>query len=162
MKQDARVSIDLDVFHSVERLATYEVANAVLEAQLRIQQHFGLRAEECQVLMVIVLATVQRYVRQSGADRAYFDDTPLPEQERGAISRRRISEVLGVPFETVRRHVDTLLGRGMIVERSRGKLSTPGGTLSAASRADLPVGVAQIFISVVNALLRIGAAHQKV
>lgn len=159
MKQDARLELEPVGFARMERLAAYETANAILEAQLRLQQHFDLRAEECQVLMVIVLATVQRFMRQAGEDTPYLDQTPLPEAEKGAISRRRIAEVLGVPFETVRRHVETLFARGLILERARGQLCTVGGTLAEMSRKELPAGIVQVFLGMTNAMLRAGAVQ---
>jgi len=124
-----RLELDPDGFAAVERLVAYEMGNALLMLNLQLQQRFGLRAEEYQVFLVIVLSTVQRFVRAGGPDDTYMRRTPLPLEQSSAISRRRVSDVLGVPLETVRRIVARLLARGLIVERSRGSLSTLGGTL---------------------------------
>lgn len=41
---------------------------------------------------------------------------------RGTLSRRAIAQMLGLPFETVRRATGRLMARGLITERCRGKL----------------------------------------
>jgi hypothetical protein len=58
---------------------------------------------------LIMLASLQRYVRAPQPDPACLDRTPLPDALAGRISRRRIAEVLGIPLETVRRQVDLLI-----------------------------------------------------
>jgi hypothetical protein len=91
---------------------------------LELQRSFGLRAEEHQIFLLIVLSTVQRFARDRGRDARFLDSTPLPAKTAGSISRRRISETLDIPLETVRRTVAGLLARGTLVERRRGCLST--------------------------------------
>lgn len=59
----------------------------------------------------------------------------------------------------MRRAVAGLLARGMIVERSRGCLSTSGGTLARLGEDALPERMARRFLTVSNAMLRLGAAH---
>lgn len=154
-----RLELDPEAFAAVERLITYEMGNTLLMVNLELQQRFGLRAEEYQVYLLIVLSTVQRFVRDRKADRAFFGRTPLPPDRSGSISRRRISEVLGIPFETVRRIVRGLLDRGLIVERGRGCLSTPGGTLAVLGRDSTPERTARRFVSTANAMLRLGAVR---
>jgi hypothetical protein len=56
----SRLKIDKDAFSASERLISNELGNSILASTLRLQQHFGLRAEVFQVFLVIVLATVQK------------------------------------------------------------------------------------------------------
>jgi hypothetical protein len=152
-----RIRLDDDGFGAVERLAAYEIGNLVLTQMLALQRHFGLRAELHQVFLVIVLATVQRYVRNPDADPEYVDRRPLSPTLAGGISRRRVAEVLDIPFETVRRHCVELLRRGLVVEHARGQLSTPGGTLEGLSADEIPRKLTGQIAGAGNALLRLGA-----
>jgi hypothetical protein len=146
-------------FAGRERLIADEIGNTLLMLNLELQQRFGLRVEEYQIFLLIVLSTVQRFSRNPGSNDALLDRSPLPPDMAGFISRRRISETLGIPFETVRRTVTGLLARGMIVERRRGCLSTPGGTLASLATDALPERMARRFLSVGNAMTRLGAAY---
>ena len=156
-KSRLRLGPDTPGFAKVERLVAYDMANALLMLNLDLQQRFGLRAEEHQVYLLVVVATVQRFAQSSDAGSASVDRAPLPVELSGGISRRRISEVLGIPLETVRRTVARLLDRGLIEERSRGKLSTRGGTLQELSEDATPERIVRRFISTINSMIRVGA-----
>jgi len=153
-----RLILDAEGFAETERLVSYEIGNALLMLNLELQKNFGLRAEEYQIFMLIVLSTVQRFVRNPGTEVTLLGRTAMPPEASGSISRRRISETLGIPFETVRRTTASLLARNMIVERRRGCLSTPGGTLSRLSEDALPERIARRLLSVSNTMARLGAA----
>ena len=153
-----RMILDPDGFADRERLVAYEIGNTLLMMNLELQKNFGLRAEEYQIFMLIVLSTVQRFARNPGSDETFLGRIPLPPEASGSISRRRISETLDIPFETVRRTVASLLARGMIVERRRGCLSSPGGTLARLGEDALPERMARRFLSVSNVMARLGAA----
>lgn len=155
----ARLVLDPEGFTRRERLVAYEIGNTLLMLNLELQQRFGLRAEEYQIFLLIVMATVQRLARAPGDNEALLDRTPLPPEESGSISRRRIAETLEIPLETVRRTVAGLLARGMVVERRRGCLSTPGGTLEHLATDALPERMARTILSVSNVMTRLGAAH---
>jgi CRP-like cAMP-binding protein len=105
---------------------------------LEVQQHFGLRAEQYQVFMLIVLATAQRLVRDTEVDESLLARTPFPRQAASSISRLRIAEIPDISVETVRRRVADLLDRGMVVEHRRGCLSTSWGRLERLAEIALP------------------------
>lgn len=152
----SQLNFDAHRFELVARLASYEVGNTLLMMNLEVQRHFGLRAEEYQVFMLIILSTVQRYVRRRETDSAFQGLAPLSLDLAGSISRRRISETLDIPLETVRRIVGRLLARGMIVERRRGALSTSGGTLATLSKDAVPEHLVRRFGSSANAMVGLG------
>ena len=59
-RQKARgLALDRERFEAVERLAVYEIVTFLLIAQLEPQRIYGLRAEEFQVFLLVVVATVQ-------------------------------------------------------------------------------------------------------
>jgi DNA-binding transcriptional ArsR family regulator len=155
----ARLVLDPQGFARSERLVTYEIGNALFGLPLEMQKHFGLRAEAFQIFFLIALVTAQRFVRAPGDDEELRTVAPLPARLAESISRRRISDILGIPAETVRRHVAALLASGLIVERQRGRLSTPGGTLARLAAAGIPPRLAGQLVTLSNTLIRLGAAR---
>ena len=153
--QPQRLRLDPDRFAQVERRALYEVANAVLLAQIELQQSFGLRAEEAQILFLIALSAVQRQMRAPAPEDLPVDQTPLSAEQPGTISRRRIAETVGIPLETARRQVARLIDLGLVVERGRGRLSTPGGMLQWLASQGLSLALVQRHLAATNALLRL-------
>jgi len=150
------IAVDAKNFRAAERMASYEMANALLTVNLRLQTALGLRPEELQVFLIIVLATVQRYARSPKPDPAFLDRTPLPMHFAGYTSRRRIADVSGVPLETVRRHVARLMDRDLVVERGRGRLSTRGDILFRLGDTEVTFEAATEFAALTNVLLRRG------
>jgi hypothetical protein len=152
-----RLDLNLEGFTKAERLVAYEIGNALLMLNLELQQHFKLRAEDHQVFLLITMTTVQRFARRASLDDSYIDRTPLPDSYAGTISRRRIADVLGIPVETVRRIVSRFLEEGLIMEHSRGRLSTKSGVLASRLPSIAHEKIARRLISSINALIRLGA-----
>lgn len=152
-----RLELDAQVFAESERLVGYEVCNGLLMLNLELQKFLGLRVEEYQVLMLIMMSSVQHFVRSTDPDPKYRSSAPLPDRFTSAISRRRISEVLDIPFETVRRIVNDMLARGLIVEPRRGALTTPRGTLQKLSESGKHEQLIRRFVATANALVRLEA-----
>lgn len=73
VKHPGAVSVDAERFAEVERLAAYEIGNGLLLMNLDLQRCFGLRAEQYQVFMLIVVATVQRCAWPSAAATIRLD-----------------------------------------------------------------------------------------
>lgn len=150
------VRLDAARLAEVERLASYEIGNTLLLQQLALQREFGLRAEVFQVFHLVALATAQRFVRGAAPDDPGVDARPLLSDERGAVSRRRIAETLGIPLETVRRHVASLVAAGLVAERGRGRIATTGGTLARLRGAGTSLEMARREQKLAAALLRLG------
>ncbi|MFN3863865.1 MAG: hypothetical protein ACK4RT_06230 [Erythrobacter sp.] len=142
-----------------ERPVAYEMVNALLVSTIELQRAFAMRPLECQIFLVIAMATVQRFIRETAPVQAFRNATPLPPEQRGAISRRRIAETLDLPLETVRRYVAHLLERGEIVEVGRGQLSTKGGTLARASEAGCITDMARRTLALANRMLLLEVAR---
>ncbi|MFN3590933.1 MAG: hypothetical protein ACK4TG_01955 [Thermaurantiacus sp.] len=108
----------------------------ILALTRRARGHFGLAPREWLVLLTIVTAAVQRYVRAPETDPRFLDATPLPLHLSGRISRRRVAEVTGLAPETVRRTVLRLIGADLVREE-RGGLHSRPGILAEMSEAGL-------------------------
>jgi hypothetical protein len=152
-----RLELDLEGFTKAERLVGYEIGNALLMLNLELQQHVNLRAEEYQVYLLIIMSTVQKFARSASPDDPFADRTALPYAQAGTISRRRIADVLGIPVETVRRIVSRFLDAGLIVEHTRGGLTTKSGILEQLSQDNTHEKIARRLVSSINTLIRLGA-----
>jgi hypothetical protein len=110
----------------------------ILAMTRRARADFRLSAREWLVLLTIVTAAVQRYVRAPEADPRYLDATPLPLHLSGRISRRRVAEVTGLAPESVRRVVLRLMAADLVREEDGGLHSRPGilGEMSASGLVD--------------------------
>ena len=148
-----QVRLDSDRFDCVQRLAMYEIAGAMLDLSCEAQQVLGLRPDACQIYLLIAVSTVQRHVRAH--DGSFVGAAPLPEEMFSTVSRRRLSDVSGLPRETVARHVRHLIERGLVVEIARGRLSIPSGLLREVGPSGALERMAQRVATLANALIRL-------
>ncbi|WP_169052376.1 hypothetical protein [Tabrizicola sp. YIM 78059] len=56
-------ALNIPQFEAAERPIGFAVVNAIIAIQLDLQRKVKLRPEECMVFLVIVAATVQRFMR---------------------------------------------------------------------------------------------------
>lgn len=100
-----RLDLDPEAFGAVERLVAYEMGNRLLMVNHELQQRFGLRAEGYQVYLLIVLSTVQRFVR------GLLDRGLIVERGRGCLcppgGRLAALGRDSTPERTARRFVST-------------------------------------------------------
>lgn len=100
----------------------------LLWSALRSRRNLGLSATEWLVFLVVNTSAIQRFVRSPRVDPHLLDTAPIPQDQLGAISRRRVGDVSGLPLETVRRMASRLIARGLLREHGDG-LRGPGGIL---------------------------------
>ena len=148
-----RLQIDAEAFERLQRLAMYEIVCAMLDLSCEVQETLGLRPDACQVYLLIAVSAVQRHAR--APDGAYVGIDPIPLSQSGTISRRRIADASGLPRETVARHVRNLIGRGLVIEVGRGRLTTPPGLLRDVGPTGLLDRMARHSAGLANALLRL-------
>lgn len=82
-------------------------------------------------------------------------DTPPPDEVRRAVSVRALSELLGVPFETVRRHVNKLIRVGDLERRDDGIMVSMAAMQSERLMRSSPL-VAMRFARMITELRRVG------
>ena len=77
------------------------------------------------VVQTILVANTAHLDVRSGEGRRYagIEETP-PDEVRRPVSIARVADSLGLPFETVRRHVQRLIGAGVCI-RTEGGLIVP-------------------------------------
>jgi hypothetical protein len=153
-----RLTLDAEEFERRQRLALYHVVNALVNLTSDIQRTLDLRPEACQIYLIVAVAVAQRYAREPSGGK-YDGVVPLPLSLGGAISRRRISEITGIPRETVARHVRHLIDRGLLEEVGTGRLITPPGLLRDIGPSGLPNRLVGEFTAVAKRLTRLGVVR---
>lgn len=84
--------------------------------------NFGGDLESFAVYLAVVSASVQAVFRDPLTRALYSGATPVPDDLRRAASRRAIAESVGLPRETVRRKIASLIASGHLVAEGDGVL----------------------------------------
>ncbi|WP_281967318.1 hypothetical protein [Roseovarius nanhaiticus] len=157
----ATVQVDSEQFASKQRLAIYEIVNGMLNLVADIQATMSLRPEPAQIYTLIAISSAQKFVRAPNQSD-FTGHTPLPVDMIGTVSRRRISDITGIPRETVARHVRHLMERGLVVETGVGKLATPPGVLMDLAPTGLPERMMRETVTLAQKLVRLKVLEIKV
>jgi hypothetical protein len=109
------------------RLCGFALLNHYLTMHQVIAEYVSLRPVELLILIATTTGNVQRTLRPGpeALPDALRGNKPLPPGLVVPMSRRAIARVTGLPTETVRRHVDSMVKRGILVSMPKGVLA-PG------------------------------------
>jgi len=105
------------------RLCGFALLNHYLTMHQVIAEHVHLSPVEILILIATTTGNVQRALRPGSLPEALRGSKPLPPDQVVPMSRRAIARVTGLPTETVRRHVDGMVRRGILVARPKGVLA---------------------------------------
>jgi hypothetical protein len=105
------------------RLCGFALLNHYLTMHQVIAEHVQLPPVEMLILVATTTGNVQRVLRPGSVPEALRGTKPLPPELMVPMSRRAIARVTGLPTETVRRHVDGMVRRGILVARPKGVLA---------------------------------------
>jgi hypothetical protein len=106
------------------RLCGFALLNHYLTMHQVIAEHVQLPPVEMLILIATTTGNVQRAALRPGSlPEALRGVKPLPPELVVPMSRRAIARVTGLPTETVRRHVDGMVRRGILVARPKGVLA---------------------------------------
>lgn len=118
-----RHAISVDAAQRELRLCGFALLNHFLTMHEVIAEHVRLPPVELLILIATTTGNVQRALRPETLPEAVRGSKPLPPQLVVPLSRRAIARVIGLPTETVRRHVDSMVRRGILVSNSKGVLA---------------------------------------
>jgi hypothetical protein len=88
-----------------------------------IAEHVSLQPVDLLILIATTTGNVQRALRPEALAAELRGSKPLPQELVVPMSRRAIARVTGIPTETVRRHVDSMVEKGILVSTPRGVLA---------------------------------------
>jgi hypothetical protein len=118
--QSHRFSISAKATERELRLCGFALLNHYLTMHHVIAQHVHLQPLELLILVATTTGNVQRTVRPEGIPEAFRGSKPLPPEMVVSMSRRSIARATGLPTETVRRHVQSMVARGILVSTPKG------------------------------------------
>jgi hypothetical protein len=134
-----RVSVSAEATQRELRMCGFALLNQYLAMHRVIAEHLDLHPVELLILIATTTGNVQRAVRPDALPEVLRGSTPLPTELIVPMSRRAIARVTGIPKETVRRHVDSMVRRGILLPMPRGVRARPGLADRAAMTAILKV-----------------------
>jgi hypothetical protein len=115
-----RYSISVEATERELRLCGFALLNHFLTMHRVIAQHVHLQPVELLILIATTTGNVQRALRTEALPEALRGSKPLPPELAVPMSRRAIARVTGIPTETVRRHVESMVKRGILVSMPKG------------------------------------------
>jgi hypothetical protein len=118
--QTHRYSISVDATQRELRLCGFALLNHYLTMHQVIAQHAHLQPVELLILIATTTGNVQRALRTEALPEALRGSKPLPPELTVPMSRRAIARITGIPTETVRRHVASMVKRGILVSMPKG------------------------------------------
>ena len=102
------------------RVCGFALLNHYLTMHQVLTEHVGLQPVELLILVATTTGNVQRALRPEALPEAVRGSQPLPPGLAVPMSRRAIARITGLPTETVRRHVDSMVRRGLLVSLPKG------------------------------------------
>jgi DNA-binding MarR family transcriptional regulator len=102
------------------RLCGFVLLNHFLGMQQVLAEHLRLQPIELLILLATTTGNVQRVLLSEALPEALRGSKPLPPELVVPVSRRAIARITRLPTETVRRHVDSMVKRGMLVSSPKG------------------------------------------
>jgi hypothetical protein len=115
-----RFSISPEAMERELRLCGFALLNEYLTMHQVIAEQLRLQPVELLILIATTTGNVQRALRPKALPDAIRGSQPLPPGLAVPISRRAIARVTGIPTETVRRHVESMVKRGILVSLPKG------------------------------------------
>jgi hypothetical protein len=115
-----RLSISPEATARELRLCGFALLNHYLAMHQVIAEHVRLTPIELLILLATTTGNVQRALRPGLLPEELRGHKPLPPGLVVPMSRRAIARVTGLPTETVRRHVASMVERGILVAMPKG------------------------------------------
>jgi hypothetical protein len=118
--QTERHSISGEATERELRLCGFALLTHYLTMHQVIAEHVQLQPVELLILVATTTGNVQRALRPKALPGAIRGSRPLPPALVVPMSRRALARVTGIPTETVRRHVESMVERGILVSTPKG------------------------------------------
>lgn len=121
--QTHRYAISVQATQRQLRSCGFGLLNHYLTMHQIIAEYVQLQPVELLILIATTTGNVQRALRPEALPDALRGSKPLPPEMVVPMSRRAIARVTGLPTETVRRHVDSMVKRRILVAMPKGVLA---------------------------------------
>ena len=121
-----RLSVSAAATQKELRLCAFALVNHYMAMHRVISDHLELEPIEILIIVATTTGNIQRAARPEALPELLRGSEPLPLEMLVPVSRRAISRMTGIPTETVRRRVESMLERGLLIEMPGGVRAKPG------------------------------------
>jgi hypothetical protein len=121
-----RLSVSHAATEKELRLCAFALINHYMAMHRVISDHLELQPVELLILVATTTGNTQRAASPKALPELLRGSEPLPPELVVPMSRRAISRMTGIPKETVRRHVQAMTRRGILLEMPGGVRARPG------------------------------------
>lgn len=144
------------------RVAMFGLANLFLTTN-RTFQNTGIvrNPTELQIYLTVAVANIQKLVRERQIPEEYAGTSILPREWVIPISRNAIAAATGLPRETVRRHIEKLIERGLLVQDDRGGVTLPEGLVTKMGIESTIEPIMTEFTRTAEHLIRLGVVDRE-
>ena len=118
-----RLTIDDENLNAKLRFAGYHLVNHFLNAARELRQMNDVDPASILILLTIRVASIQRTLRKPGESEIDQGDDAIAPHHFQPISRRAVAEATGLPRESVRRKINEMIKKGLILEEGAGVLT---------------------------------------
>lgn len=139
------------------RIAMFGLSNLFLATHRAFQStDTEINPTELQIYLTVAVANVQKLMRERQIPEDFSGTQILPREWVVPISRNAIASATGLPRETVRRHVEKMIARGLLIEDPRGGVTPPPGIIDNLSLGPILEPIMTEFTRTAEMLIRLG------
>lgn len=121
-----RLSVSAAATQKELRLCAFALVNHYVAMHRVLSDHLELEPIELLILVATTTGNAQRGARPEALPELLRGSEPLPLEMVVPVSRRAISRMTGIPTETVRRRIEAMIKRGILIGMSGGVRAKPG------------------------------------
>ena len=135
----------------------FGLANLFLATHRAFQStDIAINPTELQIYLTVAVANVQKLMRERQIPEQFSGTEILPREWVVPISRNAIASATGLPRETVRRQVEKMIARGLLIEDPRGGVTPPIGMVEQLGIAPILEPIMIEFTKTAEMLIRLG------
>lgn len=140
----------------------FGLANLFLTTHRAFQStEIAINPTELQIYLTVAVANVQKLMRERQIPEQFSGTDILPREWVVPISRNAIASATGLPRETVRRQVEKMIERGLLVEDPRGGVTPPIGMVEKLGIAPILEPIMIEFTRTAEMLIRLGVIDRE-
>lgn len=144
------------------RIAMFGLANLFLATHRAFQDtEVVINPTELQIYLTVAVANVQKLMRERQIPEQFTGTDVLPREWVVPISRNAIASATGLPRETVRRQIEKMVERGLLIEDPRGGVTPPVGMVEKLGLGPVLEPVMIEFTRTAELLIRLGVIERQ-
>lgn len=121
----------------------------------------AMSPSELQIFLTVGVANIQKLMRERQIPPGFAATEVLPREWVVPISRNAIASATGLPRETVRRQVERLIERGLLIEDPRGGVTQPIGYIDQYKLVPMLEPMMAEFTKTAEHLIRLGVIDRE-